>query len=169
MRVLVVSEDTGERLRATGALRARPGVEIVESDSVDEAHQLISQDDFDVIVMDGDLKPEGGFSVLYEMRGRAQMEGSTMPPSIILIAREDDRWLARWAGATEAIVKPIDGFAVARRVVELTEERAPVSAATAGETVGQAVAMDRPPPLDREDAPAVVAAEEQSTPATAEG
>ncbi len=155
MRVLVVAEDESERLRATTALRARPDVEIVEVISVIEAHHRVEDEQFDILVIDGDMRPEGGFSLLYEIRARAEFKGEDVPPAILLIAREDDRWLAlRWAGAVEALVKPVDSFVLAKRVeaiVRATGGRVP--AAPMGETAVGPLAMDEPPDLTRDEAP----------------
>lgn len=162
MRVLVVSESAAERLRAAAALRARPGLDVAEASSAADAHRLIDAGDLDCVVMDGDMRPEGGFSVLYEARARAQMTGERLAPSVILVAREDDRWLARWAGADEVVVKPVDSFHVAELVLALLERTGgAVPAETAGVTVGEALSMDRPPEIDRPDAPPL---EQDATP-----
>lgn len=154
MRVLVVSEDDAERLRATAGIRARQDVEIVEVSSVDEAHRRTENERFDVLVVDGDMRPEGGFSLLYEIRARGEFLGEGVAPSILLMAREDDRWLARWAGAAEALVKPVDSFVLAKRVDALVAETGGVvTAATPGETALGALAMDEPPELAPDEAP----------------
>lgn len=156
MRVLVASEDAAERQRASSALRARGGVEVVEATSGGETHQLLEEGGFDCVVIDGDMRPEGGYSVLYEVRASAQMTGASVPPSVMLMGRRDDRWLANWAGATESVLKPVDSFHLAERVdtlIGVTEGAVPVS--SAGQTVGGALAMDEPPEIDREDAPAL--------------
>lgn len=155
MRVLVVCEDEVERLRITAAMRGRPDLEIVEVSSVIEAHGLSEDEDFDIFVIDGDMRPEGGFSLLYEIRARAELRGEGVAPAIILIAREDDRWLAlHWAGAAEALVKPVDSFVLAKRVEALARETGGlVPAAPFGETAVGPLAMDEPPDLAREEAP----------------
>ncbi len=129
MRVLVVSEDVTERLRAVSAmaLHIDDPIEVVEASSGDEARRLLAGDAaFDVLVVDGDLQPRGGFALLYELRSRAELTGSTPPPSVVLASREQDRWLARWAGANDVVFKPVDPFALADRVVGVrTETLAP--------------------------------------------
>jgi CheY-like chemotaxis protein len=124
VRVLVVSEDVTERLRAVSALRLQGDVEVVEAISGDEARDLLLVDrpdfrEFDVLVVDGDLRPRGGFALLYDLRGRAVLGGAQAVPSIVLTSREQDAWLAGWAGANDVLLKPIDPFALARRVAEL--------------------------------------------------
>ncbi len=155
MRVLVIAEDEAERLRATAAMRARPDIEIVEVSSVIEAHGRTEDDQFDILVIDGDMRPEGGFSLLYEIRARAEFKGEGVPPAIMLMAREDDRWLAlHWAGATEALVKPVDSFVLAKRVEAIVRATGGlVPAVSSGETAVGSLAMDEPADIAREEAP----------------
>lgn len=129
MRVLVLSDEPGVRQRATTNLRMRPDVEIVEVDSALEAHGAVETGQFDVLVFDGDLEPEGGYSVLYEIRQAGLLDGQPTPPALVLAGREQDRWLAAWAGANQVIVKPADPFEVARAVTELVGEPPAESAA----------------------------------------
>ena len=64
---------------------------------------------FDVIVADNDTRPSGGFHLSREVKARAQM-GATMPPVMLLLARDQDRFLANWSQADAYMVKPIDPF-----------------------------------------------------------
>ena len=119
MRVMVVSEDATERLRCVSALRlhAEDDVEAVEATSGPEARDHLAHDDgFDVLVIDGDLFPKGGFALLYALRSRVELEGRDHVPAVILADREQDRWLADWAGANAVLVKPVAPFALARAV-----------------------------------------------------
>lgn len=116
MRVLVVSEQVDERLRATTALHLRDDVEVVEATSAAEGRALVEDGDFDVLVIDGDLRPQGGFSLLYEIRASGEYRGEPTPPAIVMIAREQDRFLSDWSGANELMIKPVDPFEVAARV-----------------------------------------------------
>ncbi len=160
MRVLVVAEDETERLRATAGMRARPDIEIVEISSVIEAHSRALDEEFDIFVIDGDMRPEGGFSLLYEVRAHAELQGEGVPPAIILLGREDDRWLATWAGAAEALLKPVDSFVLAKRVQALVRETGGlVPAASTGDTAMGRLAMDEPPDLARDEAPGGPASE----------
>lgn len=115
MRVLVVSADPSERLRATSGLL---DVAIVEAEDVDSARRLALDpaQPFDVLVVDGDLDPRGGYAFLYELRSHADLTGWTAPPAIVLASRPADVWLAGWAGASELFLKPVDPFEVAEAV-----------------------------------------------------
>ena len=119
MRVMVVSEDATERLRAVSALQlhADDEVEAVEKVSGPDAREHLAEDDaFDVLVIDGDLFPKGGFALLYALRSGAELDGRAHVPAVILADREQDRWLADWAGANAVLVKPVAPFALAREV-----------------------------------------------------
>lgn len=128
MRVLVVSEDVGERLRAVSSLRLHDVGEVVEVASAEEARDLLLRQDahFDVLVVDGDLSPRGGFAMLYDLRSRAVLGGTVGTPAIVLAAREQDRWLGAWAGANEVVLKPVDPFGLAQLVAALEGAEAPV-------------------------------------------
>lgn len=127
MRVLIVSSDPAERMRAASALHLREGVEVVEADGGPAAAAHLRDGSFDVLVVDGDIQPKGGFSWLYELRADAQLHGRQRPPAIVMTAREQDRFLADWSGAEVIVRKPVDGFRVAAHVAELAG-RAPTTA-----------------------------------------
>ena len=119
MRVLVLSESPKERLRATSALDLREDVEVVVVETPREARRIVVAEDLDVLVIDGDLAPKGGFSFLYELRAEAELEGWTTPPALLMVGREQDRWLADWAGANASMMKPVDPFRLADAVHDL--------------------------------------------------
>lgn len=148
MRVLVVSSSAAERSRATAGLRVRPDIEVEEASDAKQAHRATGERAFDVLVIDGDMSPEGGQSMLYELRAAAEYQGAKAPPAIILMGREQDRWLSAWAGAQDAIVKPVDSFELSRRVLELAGETGgAVSVPTTGATTGSDLEADEPPEL----------------------
>ncbi len=121
MRVLVVSENVKERLRAASALLLHENATVVEAESGEQARALLldEHEPFDVLVVDGDLAPRGGFAVLYDLRARAEYAGVDAVPSLVMASREQDRWLANWAGANEMMLKPVDSFRLARTVAAL--------------------------------------------------
>jgi DNA-binding response OmpR family regulator len=144
VRVLVVSEDVKERLRAVSALALHVGAEVVECSAAEEARRmlLVDREVFDVLVLDGDMRPRGGFAVLYDLRQRAGIDDLPSPPALVMAGREQDRWLAGWAGANEVLLKPVDPFELARRVEALVGQVAPPHGA-AGSTEAQVAAATR--------------------------
>jgi CheY-like chemotaxis protein len=128
VRVLIVSEVPAERLRAASALALRSDVEVVECGSGEEARRLVidgEDDEFDVLVVDGDLQPRGGFALLYDLREKFTLGDRPLPASVVLTARAQDRFLVSWSGADRSLPKPVDPFALARTVGELVPEDAP--------------------------------------------
>lgn len=127
MRVLVVSEDPVERLRATSALGAAGDVELVELETAAAAREELVERGgrFDVLVVDGDLAPKGGFAALYDLRAAAELAGATATPAIVLTARPQDAWLAAWAGASAVLPKPVDPFGLEARVRALVGTEPP--------------------------------------------
>lgn len=121
MRVLVVSEDERERQRATSALELHGDALVVEVDGAAEARRrlLVDREVYDVLVVDGDLTPRGGFAVLYDLRAQTDLCDATVVPALVMVSREHDRWLGAWAGANAVLLKPVDPFELARRVVGL--------------------------------------------------
>ena len=140
MRVLVVSDDPKERMRASTALRLHGGAEVVEADNAPVVAELLDAEAFDVLVIDGDLDPKGGFSLLYELRAQGDLLGRITPPSLVLISRVEDRWLAGWAGFNEEIMKPADPFRLAQIVQDLVGE-APAPRAPADESGEEVAAL----------------------------
>lgn len=76
----------------------------------------------DVVVADEIASRAGGFAVAKDLRG------ATVPfpgAIVIVLARPEDAWLARWSGADAWIERPVDPFALADIVVEAVERRHP--------------------------------------------
>ena len=122
MHVLVVSEDAKERSRAVSALELHPEIsQVTEVTTAAEVRRRVLDDgeSFDVLVVDGDLSPRGGFATLYDIRSRAELEGRVASPALVMAGREQDRWLAHWAGANHVLIKPVDPFELPRVVVSL--------------------------------------------------
>lgn len=123
MRVLVVSEGEVERLTAVTALRLHADAEVVEATTADEAGALLRVGEHvDVLVIDGDLRPKGGYALLYAARARDELAGRAGPPALMMAGRAQDQWLAAWAGANTMLVKPVDPFELARLVRDLVGE-----------------------------------------------
>jgi len=117
MRVMVVSADQVERLRATSAMDTDE-FDIVEFATIDEARPTVvhGAQGYDVLVVDGDLAPRGGYAFLYELRSAWELAGHPPVPSVVLGSRASDRWLADWAGASAMFLKPVDPFEVVAAV-----------------------------------------------------
>lgn len=77
---------------------------------------------FEIVIADNDTQPAGGFYLAREMKARMRM-GVDLPPVLLVIAREQDHYLARWSEADAWVLKPIDPFDLAEAVEALVERR----------------------------------------------
>ncbi|MEX0592621.1 MAG: hypothetical protein WD152_04035 [Nitriliruptoraceae bacterium] len=116
MNVLVVSQDVDELARAVDGVKLAFESEIHTADSAEEmrSKMLADGEPFDVIIVDGDLQPRGGYAALYEMRATEDLHGREPTPAIVLGERVQDVWLAQWARADGTVAKPVDPFVLAR-------------------------------------------------------
>lgn len=143
MRVLVVAENVAERMRAVSALKLHADAEVTEADNPERARQelLRDHDAFDVVVIDGDIRPRGGFAILYDLRQQAELEGYEPVPSLVMIDRTQDRWLATWAGANATMLKPVDPFDLSHKVKEILGQPAPPYGGSGGTAKQVAAAL----------------------------
>ena len=127
MRVVVVSEDAAERRRAVSALALLPDTEVAEVTGGEDARRRFLDGELlaDVLIVDNDLYPRGGFALLYDLHEQADQHGTTLAPTVVLTSRTPDSFLADWSQATTSVTKPIDPFALARVVGELGGVGAP--------------------------------------------
>ncbi|MBY5164443.1 hypothetical protein [Salsipaludibacter albus] len=121
--VLVVVAEPDEQARTVSALGLRSDLDVTAVTSIAQAREHVATTD--VLVVDGDLRPKGGYSWLYELRGDAELTGGQRPPAVVLTDREQDEFLVSWSHAERAVTKPVDPFALARAVTELAGRRAP--------------------------------------------
>jgi DNA-binding response OmpR family regulator len=74
----------------------------------------------EVVVADEIASGAGAFAVAKDLRGAAEPFGGAI---ILILARRQDTWLAKWSGADAWLVKPVDPFRLADIVVEQVEQR----------------------------------------------
>lgn len=110
MRILLVSGHPSVSQQVRTAVLGLDGVDVTEVATPHRALALLDAGDaFDVVVGDNDTAPEGGLSLCREVKARGQMRRA-VPPVVLLLARPQDRWLARWAQADAHVLKPADPF-----------------------------------------------------------
>jgi len=68
----------------------------------------------DLAILDGDAQPTGGIGLCRQFKN----EITDCPPIVVIVSREQDRWLAAWSHADAVIVQPIDPVAAAATVTE---------------------------------------------------
>lgn len=125
MRTLLVSTNPRVTTEVTTALIGEPDVDLLTVATPQRAlHQMEDEGDFDLVIADADTAPTGGFALARDMKARVQM-GTAMPPIILLIARDADKFLAKWSRADAYIRKPVDPFNLAE-VVRAVRDGVPV-------------------------------------------
>lgn len=128
-RVVIYSDDSSVRAAIKAALGSKLAsdlpVETTEFATADALRQYIDQTDAkgqvraDLFILDGEATPEGGLGVARQLKD----EVFNCPPSIVLIARQSDSWLAAWSRAEASLQHPIDAFALAKTATELLRAR----------------------------------------------
>ena len=123
-RVLVYSDAAATRDAVRTALGRRPGadlgpVEYVECATNAEVLAAVDAGGIDVVVLDGEARPTGGFGLAKQLKD----ELKDCPPTLLLTARPGDAWLASWALADGVQPFPVDAPAVRAAVCELLRHR----------------------------------------------
>lgn len=113
MKVLVVNQDPAVSVQVANALLDEGEVQLLEVRTPHRALAVLDEDGavttWDLVLADADTAPEGGFSLSREVKARARMDRE-VPPVVLLIARDQDKFLAKWSEADAFVVKPADPF-----------------------------------------------------------
>ena len=123
MKALVISPDPALRHQlktAVGGLERRTGEPWTVSEAPDgrEGLRVAWRELPDLVVADEIASGAGGFAVTRDLKGAAV----PFPGAVILVlARAQDEWLAKWSGADGWFVKPVDPFALADTAGDLVE------------------------------------------------
>jgi DNA-binding response OmpR family regulator len=75
-------------------------------------------------VLDAEAQPTGGMGVCRQLKN----ERTDPAPVIVVVRREDDRWLATWSQADAVLVQPLDPVTAARTVADVLRAGHPVPA-----------------------------------------
>ena len=122
--VLVYSSYPSFRDAVRNAVGRRPAqdlgrLEYVEAATVDELLAAVDAGGVDVLVLDGEARPAGGLGLAKQVKDELE----DCPPTLVLVARRDDAWLASWSLADEVLALPVDPPAVTTAVTELLRQR----------------------------------------------
>ena len=126
MKALLISPDPGLRDQLRVAVRSverrtDDPWEYLEAPNGIVGLKLAWRERPDIVVADEIASGAGGFAVARDLKDSMEPFAGAV---ILVLARAQDEWLARWSGADAWFVKPVDPFALADRVLELTTQAA---------------------------------------------
>ncbi|MEO6502574.1 MAG: hypothetical protein ABIQ09_11750 [Jatrophihabitantaceae bacterium] len=110
-------------IRTAVGRRAASGmgrIDWVECANYSQLRNQMDSGDIDLAIVDGDAQPSGGIGLCRQFKN----EITDCPPIIVLLARDQDRWLAAWSQADATIVRPIDPVLAASTVAEVLRAHA---------------------------------------------
>lgn len=122
--VLVYSDAAAVRAAVRSALGRRPAddlgrLEYVEAATLAEALLAVDAGGVDLVVLDGEARPAGGLGLAKQLKD----ELKDCPPTLVLVAREADTWLAAWSLADAVHPLPVDAPALREAAVRLLRGR----------------------------------------------
>ena len=112
------------RVRVQRILGRRPDSKIapldfVETATVAAAIRAIASGSIDLAVLDGEATPYGGLGLAKQLKD----ELLQYLPVVVITARPDDAWLARWARVDAAVSHPVDAVELRAVVLPLLRGR----------------------------------------------
>lgn len=126
-KIAIYSDDASVRQSVKAALGSTLeggiSVETCEFATADALRLYVDQTDtkgelrVDLFILDGEAVPEGGLGVARQLKD----EVFNCPPSIVLIARQADSWLAAWSRAEASLLHPVDPFTLAKTASDLLQ------------------------------------------------
>ncbi|MEV6970699.1 hypothetical protein AB0M47_36920 [Hamadaea sp. NPDC051192] len=126
--VLLYSDDPAVRESMRQAIGVRPAadlsIEFVDASTYAECVKLIDDYEIDLLVLDGEASPGGGLGIARQLHD----EVADTPPTVLVIARAADRWLAAYAKVTATLTHPLDPVTTGRTVADLLRQKASASA-----------------------------------------
>ncbi len=124
LHIALYSDDASVRKSVISALGKRIAVDLNEHTITEFATGpalRLAVDDgkkFDLFILDGEAVPEGGMGVARQLKD----EIFNCPPTLVIIGRPEDGWLAGWSRADGVVTHPIDPFTLAGTVTKLLHD-----------------------------------------------
>ena len=127
--VVVMSHRPEVREAVMSAVGRRPARDLPrlrwsEADGIGDVLGAADAGRLDLAVLDGEAQPTGGMGVCRQLKN----ERDDPAPVIVVVRREDDRWLATWSQADAVLVQPLDPVTAARTVADVLRAGQPVPA-----------------------------------------
>ncbi|MEJ2870815.1 hypothetical protein WCD74_23840 [Actinomycetospora sp. OC33-EN08] len=124
--VVVMSHRPEVREAVMAAVGRRPARDLPrlryrEADGIADVLGAADAGELDLAVLDGEAQPTGGMGVCRQLKN----ESDDPAPVIVVVRREDDRWLATWSQADAVLVQPLDPVTAARTVADVLRAGVP--------------------------------------------
>jgi DNA-binding response OmpR family regulator len=122
--VLLYSDDPQVRERMRLAIGTRPAeglaVRFVEAAAHDEVVRWVDRYKIDLLVLDGEATPSGGLGLARQLKD----EYDDCPPTVVVIARAADKWLAAYAKVDATLTHPLDPMTTGQTIAAMLRARA---------------------------------------------
>jgi DNA-binding NarL/FixJ family response regulator len=122
--VVLYSDDPKVRDRMRLAIGTRPAADLavtfVEASTQGEIVRYLDRNEADLLVLDGEATPSGGIGVARQLKD----EYADCPPTVVMIARAADRWLAAYAKVDATLLYPLDPMTTGQTVATMLRNRA---------------------------------------------
>jgi DNA-binding response OmpR family regulator len=127
-KIIVYSDDSTVRETVKKSLGRRLAPELAENEIIEfatadalrlyvDTKKVGNKSRVDLFILDGEATPEGGMGLARQLKD----EIFNCPPTLVIVAREQDAWLAGWSRADGVVTHPIDSFTLAKKVLDLVK------------------------------------------------
>ena len=119
--VIIYSDDSSVRRAITLAISPKPAADLAAITVKEFAtgpalrSYLDEGNAADLLILDGEAVPEGGMGIARQVKD----EIFNCPPTLVIIARPTDAWLASWSKADGTLLHPIEPLETANLVAKL--------------------------------------------------
>jgi DNA-binding response OmpR family regulator len=124
MKILVASDGQWVRDQVRAAFVA-PGQDVIEAVRGQDVRDLVASEHPDLVILDLQIANMGGIAVAIDLHLEASAGRVPAVPTLLLLDREADRFLAKRAAADAELVKPVDAATLRRTARRVLGERAP--------------------------------------------
>lgn len=120
VKVLLYSDDRmrREEVRNLVGRRASFDTPMIEWTDVATPEMVVAHAEesrFDLMVLDAEAGKHGGMGVTRTLKS----EIFNLPPVLLIIAREQDKWLASWSEAEAVVSLPLDPIVLQETIADL--------------------------------------------------
>jgi len=125
-KILVYSDDATVRESIHKALGRRLSLDLPENEVIEfatadalrlyiDTKKVGKKSSVDLFILDGEATPEGGMGLARQLKD----EIFNCPPTLLIVARAQDAWLAGWSRADGVVTHPIDSFTLSKSALAL--------------------------------------------------